>query len=126
MCSILGVGVGGVGGAGPAAAGELAVVTLPFGVERPSCSCLPRSQLSPVHKLQTEQLFSLGRQEEECTLGSSQLPFSGGVGGRTLLSSEVSDWKQAFRNPGVKQYNNKPSVCQFWGPALNRRGSEKD
>lgn len=42
----------------------------------------------------------------------------GRLRGRTLLSLEFSDWKQASRSHGVNQSNNKPLVLQFWKPSL--------
>lgn len=55
------------GGGVPAAAVGLAAMTLPFGAERPSCSCPPCPDSAQFTELPTEQLCSLGRWKEEHT-----------------------------------------------------------
>lgn len=104
MCSVLG-GARSCGGAG----GK----TPPFGAKRPSCPPHPTPGPSSAQftGLATEQLFSLGRREEDrdSAQPSASSLRGGWPGGGAVLGSEISDCTQALRNHVVDQSRGEPA-----------------
>lgn len=101
----------------PADAGGPTAMTLSFGAERPSCSCLPRSQLSSVHRTPNRaavQPGEMGGRMYSVQLSASSLRGGWGKNSTQLISLRL---ETAFRSHEVNRTNNKPSVHQFWEPS---------